>query len=354
MTSERTAKLAEVNLWNELMALRDTQREHRKTAVQVVRLSELPLENNQQGLMRWYLHPAITDTVLSTLSIYRQEIPPGSRSGRLKFQGGQILFIVEGRGHTMLDGVKHAWEAGDVVNLPCKRDGIVVQHFNGDPATARGLPGGRAQSVRRDQRRPRLRLPPARAVARLQARIAERAIQGASSMAEIERTRERERGTIPETPYEIFIRSRREFLERQETGQVVVKPSDREFFLTRQGRLMYHLNPEIHKNTPLQDWRVFSHDLKTQSGKHRHQGGLVIYVITGKGYSVVDGERDRLGGRRPAAAADQAGRRRAPALQHRSRARTAAGSRSPTCRSSTTSPRSSRRPRCRPCYTAGG
>jgi uncharacterized RmlC-like cupin family protein len=109
-------------------------------------------------------------------------------------------------------------------------------------------------------------------------------------MAEIERTRERERGTIPETPYEIFIRSRREFLERQETGQVVVKPSDREFYITRQGRLMYHLNPEIHKNTPLQDWRVFSHDLKTQSGKHRHQGGLVIYVITGKGYSVVDGE----------------------------------------------------------------
>src|SRR3954453_701014 len=110
-------------------------------------------------------------------------------------------------------------------------------------------------------------------------------------MAEMERTRERERGSIPETPYEIFIRSRREFLERQETGQVVVKPSDREFYLTRQGRLMYHLNPEIHKNTPLQDWRVFSHDLKTRSGKHRHQGGLVIYVIVGTGYSVVDGER---------------------------------------------------------------
>src|SRR5262249_56477645 len=122
------------NCWNELMALRDRQREQRRNAVQVVRLSELPLESNEQGLMRWYLHPAITDSVLSTLSIYRQEIPPGSRSGRLKFQGGQILFIVEGRGHTMLDGVKHAWEAGDVVNLPCKRDGIVVQHFNDDAA----------------------------------------------------------------------------------------------------------------------------------------------------------------------------------------------------------------------------
>ena len=110
-------------------------------------------------------------------------------------------------------------------------------------------------------------------------------------MAETERTRERERGTIPQTPYEIFIRSRKEFLERQQTGQVVIKPSDREFYLTRQGRLMYHINPEIHKDTPLQDWRVFSHDLKTQSGKHRHQGGLVIYVLEGKGYSIVDGER---------------------------------------------------------------
>src|SRR6202007_2648931 len=109
-------------------------------------------------------------------------------------------------------------------------------------------------------------------------------------MAETERTRERERGTIALTPYDIFMRSRREFHERQQSGQVVIKPSDREFQMTRQGRLMYHLNPEIHKDTPLQDWRVFSHDIKTQSGKHRHQGGLVIYVITGKGYSVVGGE----------------------------------------------------------------
>jgi hypothetical protein len=133
VTSERTQKLAATNYWNELIALRDRQRAARKTAVQVVRLSELPLESNPQGLMRWYLHPAITDTILSTLAIYRQELPPGSRSGRLKFQGGQIMFIVAGRGHTMLDGVRHAWEAGDVLNLPTRRDGIIVQHFNDDP-----------------------------------------------------------------------------------------------------------------------------------------------------------------------------------------------------------------------------
>jgi hypothetical protein len=51
--SERTARLAQTNYWNELVALRDRQREQRKSAIQVVRLSELPLESNAPtSLMR--------------------------------------------------------------------------------------------------------------------------------------------------------------------------------------------------------------------------------------------------------------------------------------------------------------
>ena len=92
---ERKERLAKVNHWDELLALRDRQREQTKNAIQVVKESELPLEVNRQGLMRWYLHPSITDTILSTLAIYRQEIPPGSRSGRLKFQGAIPWFQSE-------------------------------------------------------------------------------------------------------------------------------------------------------------------------------------------------------------------------------------------------------------------
>ena len=133
MTSERTARLAEINCWEETLRLRDRQRELRKTAVQIVRGAELPQENNAQGLMRWYLHPAITDTVLSSMLIYQQELPPGGRSGMLQFQGGQVIYIIEGRGHTLVDGVKHPWQAEDVLNLPLRKDGIVVQHVNDDP-----------------------------------------------------------------------------------------------------------------------------------------------------------------------------------------------------------------------------
>jgi hypothetical protein len=38
--------------------------------------------------------------------------------------------VLEGRGYTTIDGVKHRWEAGDVLNLPVRKKGIIVQHVN--------------------------------------------------------------------------------------------------------------------------------------------------------------------------------------------------------------------------------
>jgi hypothetical protein len=133
MATDRKAKLAEVNHWEELLKLRDRQREQTRNGIQVIKEAELPQEVSRHGLLRWYLHPAIKDTCLSVLLFYQQEIPAGSRSGRLKFQGGQVMMITEGRGYTTIDGVKHPWKAGDVLNLPLRADGIIVQHFNADP-----------------------------------------------------------------------------------------------------------------------------------------------------------------------------------------------------------------------------
>ena len=110
-------------------------------------------------------------------------------------------------------------------------------------------------------------------------------------MAENERVRVRERDPSEMTPYDVFMKSRVEFHERQNTGQVVVRPEDREYHISRQGKLLYYLNAQVYPQTPLHDWRVFTQSLVTHSGKHRHQGGLVIYVVEGKGYSIVDDER---------------------------------------------------------------
>ena len=110
-------------------------------------------------------------------------------------------------------------------------------------------------------------------------------------MAEIERTRERERPPLKENPYERNMKYRRELKERNLNGPVVIRSTDREMFMSRQGRLKFFLDPLSFKETPLQHWRVFTHEIRTRSGKHRHQGGLIIYVVDGTGYSIVDGER---------------------------------------------------------------
>ena len=40
---------------------------------------------------------------------------------------------MEGRGYTLLDGERHDWQAEDLVNIPIRAEGVVVQHVNQDP-----------------------------------------------------------------------------------------------------------------------------------------------------------------------------------------------------------------------------
>jgi hypothetical protein len=131
--TERTERLAARNLFDELIELRDQQREQRRNAMQVIKKGELPLELNQHGLLRWYLHPFIDDTAIKAITFYTQEIPPGSRSGKQKHPGELMFYVVSGRGHTLIDGVRHPWKADDVVSIPTREGGVVYQHFNDDP-----------------------------------------------------------------------------------------------------------------------------------------------------------------------------------------------------------------------------
>ncbi|HXG43087.1 MAG TPA: hypothetical protein VNL95_10240 [Dehalococcoidia bacterium] len=131
MEFERYRQLQSRNLFQELLELRDRQREWRRSALNLVKGSEVPLELNPWGLVQWYLHPAITDTSNRALIVWTMHIPPGSRTGRLKCQGGHIYYVWKGtNGHTVLDGVRYDWARGCVINIPLRPEGVVFQHFN--------------------------------------------------------------------------------------------------------------------------------------------------------------------------------------------------------------------------------
>jgi gentisate 1,2-dioxygenase len=121
-----------------LFEIRDEQRAIRRGGKTVAVADELPWELNRQGKQKWLMHPDMTENCLNSMLFYVQELPPGGRSGKQQSSGGQAGVVVEGRGYTTVDGVRHDWEKHDVFNFPVRTGGIVVQHFNLDkekPAT---------------------------------------------------------------------------------------------------------------------------------------------------------------------------------------------------------------------------
>jgi gentisate 1,2-dioxygenase len=120
-------------LYDKLIEWRDTDRDRKRNGLIIVKGNELPLENNPQGLMQWYMHPAMNHVSMNSMLVFVQEIPPNSSSGKQKTPGGINIYIWQGRGHTILDGIRYEWKAEDVVQIPSRPEGALVQHFNTDP-----------------------------------------------------------------------------------------------------------------------------------------------------------------------------------------------------------------------------
>lgn len=122
-----------MSYYDKLIEWRDKDRERKENGVLVVKEKDFPLESNPQGLMRWYMHPAMEDVAMKSMNIFVQEILPDSYSGKQKVQGGIVIYVWQGKkGYTIMDGIRYDWEKDDVIQIPSRPDGVVFQHFNTD------------------------------------------------------------------------------------------------------------------------------------------------------------------------------------------------------------------------------
>ena len=64
------------------------------------------------------------------LSIALFQIPPGAKQANHRHPGEALLYIVEGEGHSVIDGVRYDWRAGDA---PIVNQYVWHQHFNSSP-----------------------------------------------------------------------------------------------------------------------------------------------------------------------------------------------------------------------------
>lgn len=124
------------NLLDALIDLRDRYRSQADRGIKIVRGEELPWEVNDQGKMRWYMHPAKNDTVIRSLVVYMQEIEPGGCSGKQASPGGIAHYMLEGKGYVVVNGNRHSWGKGDCVGLPVLSRPVEYQFFNTDKKRA--------------------------------------------------------------------------------------------------------------------------------------------------------------------------------------------------------------------------
>ena len=95
----------------------------------------------------------------------------------------------------------------------------------------------------------------------------------------------------PQTVYDRSLEHHQEFHRRQNSGKLLIRSEERSWEQNRHGLLKWYLLDGVGEDAVLQGWNVFVNRVRTQGGKHVHQGGTVIFVLEGKGYSIVDGKR---------------------------------------------------------------
>lgn len=104
-----------------------------------------------------------------------------------------------------------------------------------------------------------------------------------------EKTRSPEPEPEPRNLLEEYMEDNREFHDRV-NDSYVVKGDEIPWEVNTQGRLKFYSLPQI-DDAVLPEMYVFKHRIAEKSGRHTHQGGLILFGIQGEGATVVDDQR---------------------------------------------------------------
>lgn len=97
---------------------------------------EVPFKVSPRGARSGFMVDPSIGYATSGLTSVMHQLAPGLYQSRHRHGGEAWLYVVEGRGHSEIDGVEHPWEAGDLVVVD---HWAWHQHFNSDPSQLASL-----------------------------------------------------------------------------------------------------------------------------------------------------------------------------------------------------------------------
>ena len=244
---------------------------------------------------------------LFSLSLLEQILVPGGKNGGHRHFNEALFYILEGEGYEIHDGIRYAWEAGDLMCVPTY---CVHQHFNGShdkparmffsvPLVFELLGISKLEQA---GLHPDYVMPPGATITRdnhgtitgyraadglelkLDADLLNKQkAEDAKALSQI--------NTSPRTKYDLFLNTLGEQTRWRQSIPHVIKGKDVPFENTRMGKIKYLLSP--YSLSPLLLYDCFIQEIPPggRTGKHRHLSEEVHKILSGHGYDVQDGKR---------------------------------------------------------------
>ncbi|MGH9115183.1 MAG: cupin domain-containing protein [Acidimicrobiales bacterium] len=309
--------------WNEARAVqRQRIRELFDDRPRVVRYDDVPWEQVHQAYHKIFTGDNLPDierklrrAPIYTMSARLQVLESGTRSGNHRHYPEALFYVLEGSGHEVHDDRRWDWGPGDLVVVPRY---CVHQHFCDEgPATLYYVIGGFAMEMglmpieqfelhsdfvppdgaeilhdadgrmvgylRADGKKILLRGIGDRAEAVTPGTVGD-PVTGVASNAAATASR-------TDDGYEYFTDlAHRERAERAAVAHVV-EGSGRALEDTRNGRIKWLMHPQRDPGIRTYEFYVQEIPPGGSSGRHRHVGEELHFIVEGNGYEVIDGER---------------------------------------------------------------
>jgi len=203
-----------------------------------------------------------------------------------------VIHVLQGRGHSIIDGVRHDWAPGDFISVPMfswhrhlntgNEDFIYLAATTGPLSLSLGL------AVYEDERYPDYWVFGHKSESAMKSLI-----PGADDSTRI--STQAAATTVPLNPTDALYREQLLFSggeeKRRRASRVAVNSAGVEFEKTPMGRVRYVIDPKTGFLMRVLGTLLAEISPGKRSGAHRHMYEEVNYVISGNGYSLIEDRR---------------------------------------------------------------
>lgn len=203
-----------------------------------------------------------------------------------------VIYVLQGKGHSIIDGVRYDWAPGDFISVPMfswhrhlntgNQDFIYLAATTGPLSLALGL------AVYEDERYPDYWMFGHKSESALKSMI-----PGADDSTRVSSAAISETAPLSSTDalYKEHLRFSGGEEMRRRASQVLVRGAELEFEKTAMGRQRYVIDPKTGFLMRVLGSLVAEISPGKRSGAHRHMYEEVNYILSGQGYSLIEDRR---------------------------------------------------------------